>query len=81
MPSPSPADATGERQGAAPRVLRIAIDPGKARRSADAVAQALREGNPSIAVGPERDAIVVNVSTVHEGDEELIARRVRELLA
>jgi hypothetical protein len=62
-------------------VLRIAIDAGQARRSAEAVAEALREGSPSIAVGADKGAIVVNVSTVHEGDEEVIARRVRELLA
>jgi L-seryl-tRNA(Ser) seleniumtransferase len=67
-------------EGAAPRVLRVAIDPARARRSAEAVAEALRDGSPSIVVSPASEAIVVNVSTVHEGDEELIARRLRELL-
>jgi D-glucosaminate-6-phosphate ammonia-lyase len=68
-------------EGAAPRVLRVAVDPASARRSAEAVAQALRDGDPSIAVGGDQGAIFVNVSTVHDGDEELIARRLRELLA
>jgi L-seryl-tRNA(Ser) seleniumtransferase len=67
--------------GAAPRVLRMAIDAASARRSAEAVAEALRDGSPSIVVSPADAAIVINVSTVHEGDEELIARRLRELLA
>jgi hypothetical protein len=67
--------------GAAPRVLRVAIDAAKAKRSASAVVEGLREGSPSIVVSPASDALVVNVSTVHEGDEELIARRLRELLA
>jgi D-glucosaminate-6-phosphate ammonia-lyase len=68
-------------EGAAPRVLRVAIDAAAAKHSADAVARALREGSPSIVVSPDDGAIVVNVSTVHEGDEEVIARRLRELLA
>jgi L-seryl-tRNA(Ser) seleniumtransferase len=70
-----------ESEGAAPRVLRVAVDAAKARRSAEALVEALRDGSPSIAVGPDEDAILVNVSTVQEGDEDLIARRLRELLA
>jgi D-glucosaminate-6-phosphate ammonia-lyase len=68
-------------EGAAPRVLRVAIAADKARRSAGAVVKALFEGSPSIAVGPDGDAVIVNVSTVHDGDEEVVARRLRELLA
>jgi uncharacterized pyridoxal phosphate-dependent enzyme len=68
-------------EGAAPRVLHVTIDAAKAKRSADAVSAALREGSPSIAVGASENMLIVNMSTVHEGDEEIVARRVRELLA
>jgi len=67
-------------EGAAPRTLKVSLDA-NARRTVDAVHEALRTGNPVIAIDPSRDALIFNVSTVHDGDEEIIGRRLRELLA
>jgi L-seryl-tRNA(Ser) seleniumtransferase len=70
-----------KRDGASPRLLRIAIDPAVARRGAEAVVAGLREGNPMIYVGAEPNAIVVNAATLWEGDEAIVAQRLRSLLA
>jgi hypothetical protein len=70
------------REGSSPRLLRVDIDPAAARRNAEAVIAGLREGNPSIVVNPAREnGIVLTVHTVTDGDEEIIARRLRELLS
>ncbi|HEV8637222.1 MAG TPA: hypothetical protein VG370_23635 [Chloroflexota bacterium] len=69
------------REGSTPRQLRVGIDPTAAKRNADAVTAGLREGNPAIVVNPAREnGIVLTVHTVVDGDEEIIARRLRELL-
>jgi L-seryl-tRNA(Ser) seleniumtransferase len=71
-----------KREGSSPRLLRIAIDAATAKRDADAVVAGLSEGNPAILVsGGRDDAITLTVHTVVEGDEEIIARRLRELLS
>jgi D-glucosaminate-6-phosphate ammonia-lyase len=70
-----------EIHASAPKVLRIEIDPTKAKKSADEVDAALREGSPQILVNREPNALLVNPNTVWEGDEEIIAQRLRALLA
>ena len=70
-----------KREGNAPRTLRIEIDPAKARRSAAAVVEGLRAGNPMILVGSNEGGISVNPSTVRPEDDELVGQRLRELLA
>ncbi len=69
------------QDGASPRLLRVAIDPAAARRSAEAVVAGLREGSPAIYVGAEPDALRLNPATLWEGDEGIVAGRIRELLA
>ena len=54
---------------------------GKARRSAAAVVEGLRAGNPMILVGSNDGGISVNPSTVRPEDDELVGQRLRELLA
>jgi L-seryl-tRNA(Ser) seleniumtransferase len=68
------------RDGNAPRVLRIEIDPAKARRDLQAVVAGLRAGNPMILVNADASAIIVNPSTVRPEDDEVVAGRLRELL-
>ena len=70
-----------QREGAAPRLLRVQIDPAAARRDAEAVIAGLRAGNPAIAVGAAPDAITINAATLWEGDEAVVAERLRALLA
>jgi D-glucosaminate-6-phosphate ammonia-lyase len=66
--------------GPAPRVLRISLEAGVARHDVASLIQALREESPAIAVGRDADAILVNVSTVWPGDEEVVADRLARLL-
>jgi L-seryl-tRNA(Ser) seleniumtransferase len=67
-------------EGAAPRTLRVTIDPAAAPRSAEQVIAALREGTPAVSVAPVKNGFVVHVATVHDGDEEIVAQRLRSLL-
>jgi D-glucosaminate-6-phosphate ammonia-lyase len=68
------------REGNAPRLLRIEIDPARARRDATAVVAGLRAGNPMILVNSDAGSIMVNPSTVRPEDDEVVAARLRELL-
>lgn len=69
-----------EREGSSPRLLRIRLDPARARRSAAEVAAGLRADRPAVLVGEEADALLVNPSTLWDGDEEIVAARLRALL-
>ncbi len=69
-----------ERVGASPRVLRVAIDPATAKRSATEVVAGLREGSPAVYVGGDQDGLLVNAACLREGEEEIVAGRIRALL-
>ena len=71
--------ATERHEGSTQVIVCVKLDG--AKRDVEGVRQALREGNPSIVIGTERDAVRFTIHTVHEGDEEVIARRLREVLA
>ncbi len=68
------------QDGPAPRVLRIALEPGVARHDVASLELALMAEAPAIATGKDASAILVNVSTVWEGDEEVVADRLARLL-
>lgn len=68
------------REGNAPRLLRIQLDPARTRRDVPSVVAGLRAGNPMILVNSEATAILVNPSTVRPEDDEVVAGRLRELL-
>jgi seryl-tRNA(Sec) selenium transferase len=68
------------RDGAAPRLLRVQIDPAAAARAAPVVIADLRAGSPPIYVGTEPDALLVNPSTLFPGEEQIVAQRLRALL-
>ena len=68
------------REGNAPRLLRIELDPARARRDVPSVVAGLRAGNPMILVNADATAILVNPSTVRPDDDEVVAGRLRELL-
>jgi L-seryl-tRNA(Ser) seleniumtransferase len=65
--------------GPAPRQLRIALSP-EARHDTASLVQALMAETPAIAVVAEASGILVNVSTVWPGDEEVVAERLARLL-
>jgi L-seryl-tRNA(Ser) seleniumtransferase len=70
------------RPGAGPRALQITVDPGAAKRTAEDVVKALRDGDPSIWVNSRPGVILVNPEPLRtDGDVDLVARRLRELLA
>jgi seryl-tRNA(Sec) selenium transferase len=66
--------------GPAPRVLRLEIDPAKARHDAPALAKALMAGTPAIAVNQWGNAVVVNPVTLREEDDGTVVSRLGSLL-
>jgi D-glucosaminate-6-phosphate ammonia-lyase len=66
--------------GPAPRVLRLAFDPARARHDAAGVANGLLAGTPAVAVGREGDAITINPVTLREEDDGVVASRLGQLL-
>jgi L-seryl-tRNA(Ser) seleniumtransferase len=61
--------------------LRVTIDEAALGRTAAEVADALRAGNPSIWAHSREDAIIISVRTLMDGDELVIADRLRSLLS
>jgi L-seryl-tRNA(Ser) seleniumtransferase len=68
------------REGNAPRLLRMEVDPNRARRDVQAIVAGLRAGNPMILVNADATAILVNPSTVRPEDDAVVAQRLGELL-
>jgi D-glucosaminate-6-phosphate ammonia-lyase len=60
--------------------LRVLLDEGALGKTAVEVAGALQDGDPSIWVRSHQGAIVVSVVTLMDGDEAVIAGRLKELL-
>lgn len=60
--------------------LRVVPAPG-AGWTAAAAAQALRAGNPGIVVPVEGEALLVGVTTLADGEEEIVGARLRAVLA
>jgi len=61
--------------------LRIALDEKALGKTVAEVADALRKGNPSIWVRSQADAITVSVRTLMDGDELVLADRLKRLLS
>ncbi len=78
-----------EAEGPAPRVLRININPERARIDADSLVEKLWAGTPAIAVDRvdddehrliEPNAILVNPVTLREEDDSVVISRIGNLL-
>jgi D-glucosaminate-6-phosphate ammonia-lyase len=54
--------------------------PGGTRASAAGVVSALRDGEPSIVIRSEEDALVIGVWMMRNGEEKVVARRLKEAL-
>ena len=61
--------------------IRISWDAAGKRITAAEVVKALRDGEPSIATRSEGNALVVGVWMMRAGEEKIVARRLREVLA
>ncbi len=61
-------------------VLRVTFEKGSGKTVA-AVEQALREGAPSIRVRLEGDEFWVSVHTLKEGEDAIVAKRLRQVIA
>ena len=59
---------------------RIILEEEALGLTAKEVAQALREDNPAIYVGTEKGAIVLNPHCIQEGEEVIVADRLRDVL-
>ena len=67
--------------GPSPCVLRLAIDPQRARSDLASLVDALWSGMPAIAVGRDGDAAIsINPVTLREEDDGLVAARLGNLL-
>jgi L-seryl-tRNA(Ser) seleniumtransferase len=83
LPGASVAVTTDPRRPGLPTV-EVAVGAGGARLSARALLAALQEGKPPIVAGPGRvrdDIVVFSPMCLRPGDPEVIAARVRALLA
>jgi len=54
--------------------------PGGTRASAAGIVSALRDGEPSIVIRSEEDALVIGVWMMRNGEEKVVARRLKEAL-
>lgn len=72
--APEPAEGPATR-------LWIMLDEAALGTTASEMVDALREGDPSIWVDTHANALVVSVSTIMDGDEHVIADRLKCLLA
>jgi L-seryl-tRNA(Ser) seleniumtransferase len=60
--------------------VRVTWDAASNRRPAAAIVRALQDGEPSIAIRSEGDALVVGVWMMEAGEEKTVARRLRQEL-
>jgi len=68
-------------QGSPATGLRIALDEEALGKTAAEVADALREGDPSIWLPSQANTVTVSVRTIMDGDELIIADRMKQLLS
>jgi hypothetical protein len=61
--------------------LHVAIDGGVCGKNALDVSRQLRAGDPAIWVNADEEALDIWVGTLEEGDEEVVAARLKEALA
>ena len=61
-----------------PRVYVDTVPPAPANEEIIAV---LRSGDPAVAVGDRGGGLALNPQTLHPGDEKVVGRRLREILA
>jgi len=59
--------------------LQIALEPGSGKTGPQ-IAAALREGTPSIAINAQPDTLTVSVAFFEDGEEEIVAERLRDAL-
>jgi len=74
------AEELWERQGPWMR-LRIALDEAALGKTATSVGQELKEGDPSIWVRVEGNTLFIAAHTLSDGEEKVIAERLRALLS
>jgi hypothetical protein len=61
-------------------VLRLTIDPARARDDAAGVAKALMGGSPAVAVGLWENTLSINPVTLREEDDGIVVSRLGTLL-
>jgi uncharacterized pyridoxal phosphate-dependent enzyme len=59
--------------------LRVSWDPSRGQTAA-AVVKALKDGEPSIGTRHEGDSLVIGVWMMRQGEDKIVARRLREVL-
>ena len=59
--------------------VRVTWDPSKSLKAATVV-RAMQDGEPSIAIRAEEEALVIGVWMMQAGEEKIVARRLRQEL-
>jgi L-seryl-tRNA(Ser) seleniumtransferase len=70
-----------KRPGSAPRVLRVTLDAGSARRDVPSVVAGLKEGQQMIYVNADATSVLVNPGPLHDDDVDIVGQRMRALLS
>jgi L-seryl-tRNA(Ser) seleniumtransferase len=60
--------------------VRVTWDPGATSQTAGAVVDAMRAGEPSIAIRSEGPALVIGVWMMRPGEDKIVAKRLRQVL-
>ena len=60
--------------------VRVTRDAASSARPAAAIVRALQDGDPSIAIRAEGEALVIGVWMMQKGDDKIVARRLRQEL-
>ncbi|MBM3189954.1 MAG: aminotransferase class V-fold PLP-dependent enzyme [Chloroflexi bacterium] len=76
----SPAHMRATPQGSPVTALQLSLDESALGKTAASIAEVLRNGDPSILVRTEANNLTVSVVTLVDGDEEVVADRLKALL-
>ncbi|MCX6047119.1 MAG: aminotransferase class V-fold PLP-dependent enzyme [Chloroflexi bacterium] len=60
--------------------LHVTLDPAALGKSPKTIASELKEGDPSVWVRVDQNELYVMVNTLQDGEDQLVARRLREVL-
>ena len=60
--------------------VRVTWEGGTRQAAAAAIVNAMRDGEPSIAIRNEEAALVIGVWMMRNGEDKIVARRLKEVL-
>jgi L-seryl-tRNA(Ser) seleniumtransferase len=61
--------------------VKVSWDKAQKSITPDAAVKAMRDGEPSIAIRAENDALMIGVWMLRPGEDRIVAKRLREVLS